>query len=128
MKEGILYYSNKAIKYIGSFFDNKYNGEGILYDENGDYYEGKFENGQKWYEGKEFYKNEKLKYKGYFLNNKYEGEGKLFNKDGGLIQIGEFLNGKIIFFIAFSKILSISKNLRNIEIRIFINYLEIIFI
>ena len=41
------YYENGSKKYIGEFLDDEYNGEGVFYYPNGDYYIGQFLNGKK---------------------------------------------------------------------------------
>ena len=100
---GTEYWENKAIKYEGSFKDDKYFGESIIYLNNGNiHYEAStFLNEYKYGNGKEYdccnqliydgdwinnmktgygkiYKNNLLYYSGFLLNNKKEGHGKLF--------------------------------------------------
>jgi hypothetical protein len=49
--KGILYYSNKKIKYKGEFLNDEYDGDGIFFYENGNYIEGKWKQGIKNGEG-----------------------------------------------------------------------------
>ena len=66
---------------------------GILYNLNGDYYKGEFENGKKEGNGIMIYKNG-TKYEGTFKNNKHDGFGKLIQLDGETFT-GEWKEGKI---------------------------------
>ena len=45
--EGKEFYKDGKIKYEGNFLDDKYDGEGKFYDENGEIYIGQFKNGKK---------------------------------------------------------------------------------
>ena len=45
--EGKEYYKDGKIKFEGNFLDDKYDGEGKFYDENGEIYIGQFKNGKK---------------------------------------------------------------------------------
>ncbi len=66
---------------------------GILYYNNGDYYEGEFQNGKKEGFGIIIYKNG-TRYEGIFKNNKHNGYGKLIQLDGEVF-IGDWKDGKI---------------------------------
>ena len=66
---------------------------GILYYNNGDYYEGEFQNGKKEGFGIIIYKNG-TRYEGIFKNNKHNGYGKLIQLDGEVF-IGDWKEGKI---------------------------------
>jgi len=66
---------------------------GILYSNNGDYYEGEFLKGKKEGYGIIIYKNG-TRYEGIFKNNKHNGYGKLIQLDGEVF-IGDWKEGKI---------------------------------
>lgn len=66
---------------------------GILYGNNGDYYEGEFINDKKEGYGILIYKNG-TRYEGVLKNNKHNGYGKLIQLDGEVF-IGEWKDGKI---------------------------------
>ena len=72
--KGKLYYGLFGkfgnIKYDGEFVNDKYEGNGIYYYENGEYYIGEFKNGLRNCKGKEYYKNGNIKYDGEFVNDK----------------------------------------------------------
>ena len=78
---GYIDYTNDEIK------------NGILYYNNGDYYEGEFQNGKKEGFGIIIYKNG-TRYEGIFKNNKHNGYGKLIQLDGEVF-IGDWKDGKI---------------------------------
>ena len=66
---------------------------GIQYSQNGDYYEGEFNNNKKEGNGKLILKNGTI-YEGSFKNNKHNGYGKLTQLDGEIFA-GEWKEGKI---------------------------------
>ena len=74
-----LYYDEKKskIKYKGGYADYKYEGRGILYDNNGNIkYNGYFSNNK--YNGfGNLFLNKVLKYEGYFTEDKKNGKGLL---------------------------------------------------
>ena len=111
----------KSGKYIGKLKNNKREGKGIMYYNNGDRYEGEYKNDKR--EGKGLYYFNKGQYKGdryegdwknnaydgkgiyYFCNgNRYEGDYKDGKKEGkgimyynnGDREMGDYLNGKEI--------------------------------
>jgi len=68
----------KKIVYKGQFLANVFHGDGTLHLNNGDFYEGQFENGR--FNGEGFYKwssQPRLHYKGEFKNGKLHGTGNL---------------------------------------------------
>ena len=65
---------------------------GIIKNENSDYYKGEEKNGKRQGKGIEYYKNGGIKYDGDWNNDLPEGNGKLIEKDGDYY-IGEFKNG-----------------------------------
>lgn len=117
---GILY--NTTEKYIGSFFDGKYNGYGTewilnsssskVYRYEGYYRDGKmdgpgkkyFPNGQVLYDGiyesnqstsgTSYYEDGNMKYKGEFNDSGYNGKGVLYWQSGNIKYDGEWLNDK----------------------------------
>ena len=97
-KEGksIKYYGEKDyLIYIGDFYDYKYNGNGILYYEDGKniLFNGIFKD-DNYDNGILYYIDGKKKYEGYFKNNKYDGKGTLFYKtNNSIFYLGSFKNG-----------------------------------
>ena len=91
---GTEYWENKAIKYEGSFKDDKYFGESIIYLNNGNiHYEGTFLNGYKYGNGKEYDCCNQLIYDGDWINNMKTGYGKIY-KNNLLYYSGFLLNNK----------------------------------
>ena len=80
-------------KLEGFFINDKIEGDGYSYSEDGSYFFGHFTNGKKNGFGKEFYNNDGIKYEGNFIDDLYEGIGTFINEEG-LIYIGPFKNGK----------------------------------
>ena len=62
--KGKEYYKNDNIIYDGDFVNDKYEGNGKLIFENGEYYFGQWLNGLQHGKGKEYYKNGNIKYDG----------------------------------------------------------------
>ena len=91
--KGEEFYQNDMLKYDGEFVDDKYEGDGIFYYENKDYYIGKFLDGKKSGRGIEYYENGDPKYEGEFAFDKYEGNGK-YNDTNGDTYKGKFFDGK----------------------------------
>ena len=89
--KGKLYYNNGNILYEGDFINGKREGFGKYIDKNGDVYEGQWLNGKKHGEGKIFYKNGDLLYEGDFVKGKKEGKGKYIYKNFNYY-IGQWLN------------------------------------
>ena len=56
------------IKYDGEFVNNKPEGNGIYYYENGDYYIGELKNGLRNGKGKEYDSEGKIQFEGEYLN------------------------------------------------------------
>ena len=91
--KGILYNTNRNIKYDGDFVNDKFEGYGKYIYENGNYYIGKWLNNKMHGKGIVYYKNGNIKYEGDFVNGKYEGDGKyIYEKD--YYYIGQFLDDK----------------------------------
>ena len=70
--KGKEYYGNKRLKYVGTYKNGKFNGDGILYYEFFGYikYIGEFKNGMKNGFGKEYDKMGNLIYQGKYYNDK----------------------------------------------------------
>ena len=83
--EGIEYYKNGKIKYIGNFVDDEYDGEGQFHYQNGQIYIGGFKHGKRNGNGCIF-KDEDLIQEGEFINDEYiepkeiEEKGKILKK------------------------------------------------
>ena len=90
--EGILFDMNGNIIYKGDFVNNYYEGNGKLIYEDGEYYIGQFLKGERHGKGILNYKNDNIKYEGEFVNDKKEGNGKYIWEDGDYY-IGQFKNG-----------------------------------
>lgn len=93
---GILY--NTTEKYIGSFFDGKYNGYGTQWILNSSSskvyrYEGIYESNQST-SGTSYYEDGNIKYKGEFNNSGYNGKGILYWQNGNVKYDGEWSNNK----------------------------------
>ena len=88
--KGLLYFSNtenstntttelqrqSCVEFDGEFYQNKKNGFGILYYQNGNIaYQGHFQNNCFSGEGTSYFKNGKVNYDGYFLNGCRQGYG-----------------------------------------------------
>jgi len=92
--EGIEYYKNGKIKYIGNFVDDEYDGEGQFHYENGEIYIGGFKHGKRNGSGCVF-KDEDLIQEGEFINDEYiepkeiEEKGKILKKIG--LNIGKLI-------------------------------------
>ena len=117
---GILY--NTTEKYIGSFFDGKYNGYGTrwvlnsssskVYQYEGYYRDGKMDGpGKKYYpngqilhdgiyennkstSGTTYYEDGSIMYKGEYSDSSYNGKGILYWQNGNVKYDGEWSNGK----------------------------------
>jgi len=94
-KSKILYISEKNLLFDDDIYNNKYNGNGKLYErENGEYilkYDGNFLNGEIYGKGIKFYKNRQKKFEGYFeLNNIFEGI--YYSPKGNIIFQGKIQN------------------------------------
>ena len=75
-KHGYGIYCNKdgELIYEGRFYNNKYEGKGVLYSNNGNYYVGDFKNGLKHGKGILYKKNGDIILNGTFEYNKYQGK------------------------------------------------------
>jgi len=58
-------------RYEGDFIDNEFEGNGVYYLDNGNYYEGQFKKG------------------------KFNGYGKEYDKDGKILREGKYINGNL---------------------------------
>jgi hypothetical protein len=91
-----LIYSDDTIKYEGGWANNKKNGTGKYFSEEGSIiYNGEWKNGEKFGEGTEYYKNGEVKYRGFWKSNKWNGNGDYFSEKRELIYSGLWLNGQI---------------------------------
>jgi len=75
------YYFNDGNKYYGDWIDDVRNGRGIFYYQNGDKYEGEFVDGKKHGKGTYYYNNGD-KYEGDFVNDERTGKAKIKYKKG----------------------------------------------
>lgn len=91
--KGILKKRNGEIIYSGYFKEDKFDGYGTLYINNGYVYEGNFINGKKYGEGTLYSYDRKFKYEGDWVNDEKEGNGLEYFPDGTKFE-GEFLKGK----------------------------------
>ena len=89
--EGILYNKNGNIKYDGEWANGEMEGNGKYYYENGAYYIGQFKNNLRNGKGILYYKNGNIFYDGEWFNNKIEGNGKYYYENGNYY-IGQFKN------------------------------------
>lgn len=92
--KGVMYNYNNTIMYQGDFKNGKYFGQGSFHDENGVMlYKGGFKNNN--YEGTgEIYANNALYYQGDMKNNMMHGHGKIFYSSGVTKYCGRFKNNK----------------------------------
>ena len=91
--KGIMYYDN-GDRYEGDWKNDKKEGKGIYYYNGGDRYEGDWKNNK--YEGKGiYYYNDGDRYEGDWKNDKKDGKGIYYYNDGGR-EMGDYLNGKQI--------------------------------
>ena len=80
-----MYDKNCKILFVGDFNDDKVEGYGKLYYENGQYYIGQFANDKRYGKGKICDINGKILYEGDFFNDKSEFDDKNNNKNCYLI-------------------------------------------
>lgn len=84
---------NGELVYEGFFKDDKFNGIGTLYLNNGYVYEGSFVNGKKQGKGCLYSDDRKFIYEGDFVDDEKEGFGKEIFPDGTRFE-GDFEKGK----------------------------------
>ena len=84
---------NGELIYDGYFKDDKFNGNGILYLNNGYVYEGSFYNGKKQGKGALYSFDKKFIYEGDWFDDEKEGVGKELFPDGTKFE-GDFERGK----------------------------------
>lgn len=78
-RQGTLTYNNGKITYAGAIVNHRMNGDGKLVYDNGDVYEGGFDNGV--FEGKgKFISHQGWSYEGTFKNGLADGQGILKTK------------------------------------------------
>ncbi len=85
--------NNGEVIFDGFFKDDKFEGQGILYLNNGYIYEGNFTNGKKQGKGILSSEDQKFKYQGNWVEDEKEGLGEEFFPDGTKFE-GEFQKGK----------------------------------
>ena len=92
-KHGFGKYISPTMKRIGMWKNDKFTGWGREIRNNGDIYEGKFDNDK--LNGKGVYKNKKNKntYIGDFLNSNFNGKGELYTKN--YHYQGDFINNRM---------------------------------
>ncbi len=82
------------ILFVGSLQKGSIEGEGTLYDYDGNLlYQGSFEKEVYHGRGTEYYPNHGKKYQGDFVHGQYEGTGKCYDSDGTLRYEGELAKG-----------------------------------
>ena len=97
--KGFEYDENGVLKFKGEFVNGKRNGSGKEYKKyelngiNYLYFEGNYKNGKKNGIGK-IYKSNKIKFEGEFLNDLKEGLGKEYYNNGKIKFKGEYKNNK----------------------------------
>ena len=69
---GTLYYENEKPKYVGLFSNDKFEGVGIYFTKEGEYYSGIFHNGLKNGYCEIYDKEGKLTLNGNFINDEYK--------------------------------------------------------
>ncbi|MCH5275794.1 MAG: hypothetical protein J1E65_08130 [Lachnospiraceae bacterium] len=80
--------------YVGTLTEGKMDGQGMLYDAEGNLrYEGEFLADQYSGVGESYYPNGNVEYTGEFAGGQYDGTGKLYDEAGYLIYEGEFFGG-----------------------------------
>ena len=93
--QGTLYDLEGNLIYQGEFAGNQFEGTGKLYSEAGELiYDGEFSKGLYEGTGALFYESGVTSYTGQFVKGLYEGTGVLFYKNGVISYEGEFLQGK----------------------------------
>ena len=76
--------------YIGYFYDDKFNGNGILFNDKGKF-DGTFMDNKKSGFGTFYFKNG-VKFEGTYLDNKKNGIGRISNPQGKVILTGKWNN------------------------------------
>lgn len=90
---GKAYLRSGHLLYDGCYFRRKYHGQGRLYSENQDCYEGKFDQGKK--EGTFYLYNERLRLrKDLFMDDKLHGQSIEYFNDGEIRSKTEYVAGK----------------------------------
>ena len=89
--EGILFDEEGMIRYEGEFKEGEYEGKGKLHEKDQIIYEGTFEKGLYSGNGVE-YRNKKKVYEGTFVNGEYSGNGKQYSNKKKIYE-GKFENG-----------------------------------
>lgn len=80
--------------FIGALTEGRINGQGMLYDSEGNLrYRGDFLEDQYSGRGETYYQNGNVEYTGQFIAGQYEGMGKLYDEDNILIYEGNFSGG-----------------------------------
>ena len=101
---GTLYYNNESnsINYQGTFLNNKFNDNGILFYQNGNKsYEGNFANGKKNGNGTSYYESTgSIEYTGDWVNDEKHGEGSLFSESGEIVYNGNFYYDEMSFAVS----------------------------
>lgn len=87
-------YEKAQLKYEGGFLNGRFDGKGALYGQDGKLnYTGGFLEGE--YSGSgTLYQGEKVIYKGAFLNGLYDGEGILYFENASVLYEGGFARGE----------------------------------
>ena len=105
--KGKLVYQNGGV-YDGFFKDGLRHGFGTFTEENGNKYEGRWENDQQQGEGKQFLEFKKEFYEGNFIIGKRDGFGKRVNHKGELY-IGQWRNGSQVESVRFHQKIPVSQ-------------------
>lgn len=93
--EGCAYYEDGSIRAEGSWLNGNLNGECTTYYNNGNikrkgFFKEDMLNGY----AKTYYENGNLQYDGEWVNGECQGNGKYYSESGELEFVGEFLNGQ----------------------------------
>lgn len=93
--QGTLYDLEGNLLYQGEFAEGQFQGTGKLYSEAGDLiYEGEFTQGLYEGTGVLYYKNGEASYEGEFSQGEKSGNGREFDKSGELLYVGNFLRDR----------------------------------
>lgn len=85
--------TSKSLVYAGDFKDDKFDGKGKLFNQNGDLeYDGEWEDGWKSGEGTEYHPNGSVKFVGTWKRGKYNSKG-VYTYENGDVLTGEWRDG-----------------------------------
>ena len=93
--QGTLYDENGNIEYAGQFINGEFEGYGTYFFEDGSRYEGMLINGKFKGQGTLYDENGNIAYKGQYINDNREGQGTLYDENGNVKYEGQFIDGKL---------------------------------